>query len=102
MPTLFEYLGIVIKFFSNEHLPIHIHALYKDCEVKVEIHLKNKEIEKIRYLSVKSKKEFPTSKLKQLKKLIEVEKYEIVTLWIRFFVFNERIRMKKLTSKDLL
>ncbi|MCL2101430.1 MAG: DUF4160 domain-containing protein [Fibromonadales bacterium] len=26
MPSIFEYLGIVLYFFSNEHEPIHIHA----------------------------------------------------------------------------
>ena len=26
MPKLFEYLGIVILFYSNEHEPIHVHG----------------------------------------------------------------------------
>jgi hypothetical protein len=24
MPKIFEYLGIVIRFYSNEHDPIHV------------------------------------------------------------------------------
>jgi hypothetical protein len=102
MPKLYEYLGIVVKFFSNEHFPIHVHAFYKECEMKIEIIVKNKEIEKIIFLPIKGKKEFSSSKLKQLKKLIEHEKYEIVTKWIRFFVYNERVKSEKLNSKDLL
>ncbi|MCL2040073.1 MAG: DUF4160 domain-containing protein [Bacteroidetes bacterium] len=27
MPTLYSYLGITIKFYTNEHHPIHIHAV---------------------------------------------------------------------------
>ena len=26
MPKIFEYLGILIFFYSNEHEPIHVHA----------------------------------------------------------------------------
>ena len=70
--------------------------------MKIEMIVKNKEIEKVNFLPIKGKKVFSTSKLKQLKKLIEHEKYEIVTLWIRFFVYNERIKTKKINTKDLL
>ncbi|MFW9606804.1 MAG: DUF4160 domain-containing protein [Pseudomonas sp.] len=28
MPKLYEYLGMVLFFYSNEHEPIHIHAKY--------------------------------------------------------------------------
>ena len=26
MPKLYEYLGIVVYFYSNEHEPIHVHG----------------------------------------------------------------------------
>ncbi|HRE09229.1 MAG TPA: DUF4160 domain-containing protein [Ignavibacteria bacterium] len=28
MPKLYEYLGIVVMFYSNEHTPIHVHGNY--------------------------------------------------------------------------
>ncbi len=34
MPKLFEYLGLILRFFSNEHEPIHIHAFYKESQNK--------------------------------------------------------------------
>ncbi|WP_461044454.1 DUF4160 domain-containing protein [Spirosoma harenae] len=34
MPKIFEYLGIVIRFYANEHEPIHVHAQYADAELK--------------------------------------------------------------------
>ena len=36
MPKIFEYLGIVIFFYSNEHEPIHVHASYDGLECKAE------------------------------------------------------------------
>lgn len=44
MPKIFEYLGIAIRFYANEHEPIHVHALYDDAELKVEFEIVNKEI----------------------------------------------------------
>jgi hypothetical protein len=29
MPKIFEYFGIVILFYSNEHEPVHVHGKYQ-------------------------------------------------------------------------
>ena len=34
MPKIFEYLGILIFFYSNEHEPIHVHAKKENLKVK--------------------------------------------------------------------
>jgi Domain of unknown function (DUF4160) len=31
MPVLYEYFGLVIHFYSDEHDPIHVHVEYNDC-----------------------------------------------------------------------
>ena len=36
MPKIFEYLGIVIMFYSNEHEPIHVHGKFQALESKAE------------------------------------------------------------------
>ena len=36
MPKIFEYLGIVIMFYSNEHEPIHVHGKFQAQESKAE------------------------------------------------------------------
>jgi len=41
MPKLYEYLGIIIFFYSNEHEPVHVHGRYADFENKAEIILAN-------------------------------------------------------------
>ncbi|WP_205940984.1 DUF4160 domain-containing protein [Pedobacter yonginense] len=37
MPKLYEYLGLIILFYSNEHEPIHVHGKYQGMESKAEI-----------------------------------------------------------------
>lgn len=36
MPKIFEYLGISILFYSNEHEPVHVHGEYQGHESKAE------------------------------------------------------------------
>lgn len=44
MPKIFEYLGIIIFFYSNEHEPIHVHARKGEYESKAEFIIHNGEI----------------------------------------------------------
>ncbi len=37
MPKLYEYFGLIILFYSNEHEPIHVHGKYQNKESKAEI-----------------------------------------------------------------
>jgi hypothetical protein len=39
MPKIFEYLGIIFFFYSNEHEPIHVHAKKGEYESKAEFFL---------------------------------------------------------------
>ena len=47
MPKIYEYLGIVLFFYSNEHEPIHIHGKFQGKESKAEIHMLNGKVSKI-------------------------------------------------------
>lgn len=38
MPTLFELLGIRFYFYSDEHLPIHVHIQNGDGRAKVNVY----------------------------------------------------------------
>lgn len=37
MPTLFIFFGMRFFFYSNEHLPIHVHVKNGDGEAKFEV-----------------------------------------------------------------
>lgn len=96
MPKIYEYLGIIIRFFSNEHEPIHIHAIYQDAQIKVSFYLKDGNITKIEY--EKEKGDFPETKLKDLKKFINQFKYRLINMWIEYFIYKKKIRFTKITK----
>ena len=41
MLKIFQYLGYTIRFYTNDHLPIHVHIEYRGKEVKVEFSIKD-------------------------------------------------------------
>jgi len=55
MPKLYEYLGLVILFYSKEHEPIHVHGKYQGRESKAEIIFENGEFVEVRIVNVKGK-----------------------------------------------
>ncbi len=55
MPKLYEYLGLVILFYSNEHEPIHVHGKYHGKENKAEILFEDGEFVEIESLRLKEK-----------------------------------------------
>jgi hypothetical protein len=99
MPKLFEYLGLILRFFSDEHEPIHIHAFYKEYQIKVEFNIKDGIISSIKYKKIQGYEVIPEEKMKDLETLIEVYKYDIIQLWIKFFVLHEKVPCKKISVK---
>jgi len=99
MPKIFEYLGLVLRFFSKEHEPIHIHAFYEKTQIKVEFIIEDGIITKINYVNVKGYKPIPKEKMKDLEEIIEVYKYDIIQMWVKFFIYKEKIKSRKITVK---
>jgi hypothetical protein len=102
MPKLYEYFGLIILFYSNEHEPIHVHGKYQGAECKAEIILdKKRKIVKIKYSSVSGKRLLNNTKIKHFKKIVENYKEEIIQKWIDYFVFHKPIKIKKISQKIL-
>ena len=39
MPKIFEYIGVLMFFYSNEHKPIHVHGKYNGSKSKAEFYI---------------------------------------------------------------
>jgi hypothetical protein len=97
MPKIYEYLGIAIMFYSNEHTPIHIHAVYNENVIKVSFLIENEKITNIIYEEIHGK--FANSKINELKKFIDIYKEKLVQAWIDFFILNKNISFERITKK---
>lgn len=99
MPKIFEYFGISILFYSNEHEPIHVHGKYQGCESKAEFIIIDGNIAHIIIKEVRGKKPLPVNELKEFQKFVEVFKNEIIQKWIDYFVFHKHINCIKIEGK---
>lgn len=98
MPKLYEYLGIVVLFYSNEHTPIHVHGNYQGSECRAEIIVVDGSIVKIIFKRVKGRKQLPATKLTAFKKLVNKYSSDIVKKWVDYFVYNKPIKPKRITK----
>lgn len=99
MPKLYEYLGLIILFYSNEHEPIHVHGKYQGMESKAEIIFVDGVFKEIRISEVKGKKPLDKKSLKNFSIFVQAYKLEIVNKWIEFFVYNKAIEPEIITKK---
>ncbi len=72
MPTLFELFGIRFYFYSDEHLPIHVHIVNGDGRAKIVV---EPEIEMVSNNGIKPKD------IKKALVVIETYRDEIINAW---------------------
>lgn len=105
MPKIYEYMGIVIRFYSNDHEPVHVHAIYGNNIIKVSFHIKTeikkstpvKMIYRTTYKTIAGK--FSPSKGKELKKFVSTYKYNIIEKWEQYFKLHQKPVFSKITIK---
>lgn len=91
MPKLYEYLGIIILFYANEHEPVHVHGRKAGKESKAEIIVKDGTEYIITIKSVAGKPPLDNNDLKEFKNFVAVYAEKIVQKWIDFFVLNKPV-----------
>lgn len=99
MPKIFEYLGILIFFYSNEHEPIHVHAQKGEFECKAEFHILNGEISEIKITNIKGNKPLKGKDLKNFEIFLENYADKIVEKWITYFVYHKDVDFEKITRR---
>lgn len=99
MPSIFEYLGILIFFYSNEHEPIHVHGKYDGFESKAEFLIVDGKIIEIRIKSIKGYRPLTGAKLKDFKDFLEVYSERIVQKWVEYFVYHKDVEFEKINTR---
>ena len=99
MPKVLEYFGIIFYFYSNEHLPIHVHVSYNEYESIFEIFFENGKLKDVQVRKASGIEPLPLKQVKEAEKVIETYAEEIVNRWTDFFVLKKRIKSKKITQK---
>ena len=99
MHKIYEYLCILLYFYSNEHEPIHVHGKHGDTESKAEFIIVNGEIVEIRIKTVKGYKPLKGKELKDFKDFLKTYASKIVDKWIDYFVLHKNINFERINTK---
>lgn len=99
MPKLYEYLGLIVLFYSNEHETIHVHGKYQNTESKAEIIVDNGVIVEIRYLNVRGRRPLPNKQMDDFKVVVEYYAEDIIKKWIDYFVLHKPVSLEVITRR---
>ena len=99
MPKIYEYLGVIILFYSNEHEPIHVHGKYQGHESKAEFIIENGKVIEIMIRTVKGRKPLPSTVLNDFVKFVHTYSNQIVQKWIDYFVLHKQVQCEKIERR---
>ncbi len=99
MPKIYEYLGIIILFYSNEHEPIHVHGKYQGQESKAEFIIENGIVVEIIIRTVRGRKPLPPNILNDFNRFVHVYSDRIVQKLIDYFVLHKQVKCEKIGRK---
>jgi hypothetical protein len=99
MPKLYEYLGIVVLFYSNEHEPIHVHGKYQRRESRAELVVRDGRVVDIIYSSVRGRRPLEGAQLQDFQTLVRHYAEDIVRKWIDYFVLHRSVEPEIITRR---
>jgi hypothetical protein len=99
MPKLYDYFGLRVYFYANEHEPVHVHGFCQGRESKAEFMIENGVIVRIRVVAVAGMRPLAGRALADFKLLVARKSGDIVQKWIEFFVHHRSIESETITRR---
>ena len=99
MPKLYEYFGLRVYFYANDHEPVHVHGFYQGHESKAELVIKNGIVTGIRILPVAGMKPLTGNALSNFELLVSRRSADIVEKWVEFFVHRRPVNSEIITRR---
>jgi hypothetical protein len=99
VPKLYEYFGLIVMFYANEHEPLHVHGKSQGREARAEIIVINGIVSEIRYDSVLGRAPLESNEMRFFQELVTARSDEIVAKWIDFFVLHKPIKPERITRR---
>ncbi|MEK6299131.1 MAG: DUF4160 domain-containing protein [Acidobacteriota bacterium] len=99
MPKLYEYFGLIVLFYSNEHEPIHVHGKCQGREGKAELVIVNGRVKEIVYSTVRGRRPLSRAEMNNFRTLTGHFADEIVQKWIDYFILHRPIESKQITQR---
>ena len=99
MPKIYEYFGLIFFFYSNEHLPIHVHVSKAESEMKFDLVYEVGKLLRIDIKKISGKETLSKNDINDAIELIKTHHEDICRKWTDFFVMGKQISVEKISKK---
>ncbi len=99
MPKLYQYFGLIVLFYANEHDPVHVHGKCQGRELRAELIIVDGSIVEIRYTTVVGRAALEAQERRYFEELVSAKAEDIVKKWIDFFVMHRSITPETITRR---
>jgi hypothetical protein len=99
MPKLYEYFGLIVLFYANEHDPVHVHGVYQGAECRADLVIQNGNVVDVVFRDVRGRRPLDAVHLANFKTLVSTYADEIVRKWVDFFVLHKPISTERITRR---
>lgn len=94
MPKLYMFAGMVFFFYSDDHLPMHLHVTYQGAEMKAELHFRPDGSVQVTWKKVK--KGMPNALIGKAELLIEAKADDIREKWQAYHILGKHIKPERI------
>lgn len=98
MPKIFEYLAFIIRFYTNDHLPVHVHVQIQEREMKVEFVLQGNTVTLL-FKKVKQKEPLTQKEAKEVSVFLKVYYKQIIDKWNKVFIYHQKVENEVIKEK---
>ncbi|WP_295427674.1 DUF4160 domain-containing protein [uncultured Thiodictyon sp.] len=99
MPKLYDYFGLIVMFYANEHEPIHVHGKFQGRETRAELIVVDGVVTDIRYTVMTGRAPLVLGELRYFEEIVAARADDIVAKWIDFFVLHKPIKPERITRR---
>ena len=98
MPRIYEYLSYIIRFYTNEHLPVHVHVQLQQRETKVEFHISEENVTLI-FKRLKGRQPLTEAEAKEVAVFLKEYHKQIIDKWQQVFIYHKAVKCEVIRKK---
>jgi hypothetical protein len=99
MPKLYDYFGLIVMFYANEHEPVHVHGKSQGREARAEFIIVEGEVIEINFAEVTGRQPLQPNEMRYFKEIVTAKTDEIIQKWIDFFVLHKYVTVENITRR---
>jgi len=99
MPTLYKYLGLSFYFWSNEHLPVHIHIKKAEKAIIAIFVMDDGKLVDIKFRKQPGVELLSPADVAEAKKLLYAKQEIILNRWMDYYIKNKNFKTITITKR---